>query len=1086
MMKMNKIMLTRKSMTNILLVQWSRFGAVPIRINGSTLFTGTNGSGKSTILDALTYVLTGNTQFNKAAQDRDRSVLSYVRGDTKSKGQYQYLRNGNVISYIVVEFFSPADNFYVTVGVCIESTDETNCKSFWFVKPNSRISDFNFYKKEDSNLCVTPKNELKVNNTRLKPSDFMSKTMGILTLQRALGLRGEPDVLRRKLIKMMAFQPENNIDKFIRDSVLPEKEIQTLGHLREQKQQFAKIKDTYTNILNIQTQLNKIEEKAVDYEKTERSLNLKKAELKYQNFILAEKKQQETQKSFQEEEERFERLKKEYTKANDAYAAALEQRTEAEMMFNQSDFSASIGQLEKAVKQYEDEINAAKADISDIIQLKKSFESILNDFDIPQNDISILNQLDNSQYPAEDKYHALKQLENAAKEKIALLNKQEWEYENEIDKIDKKSDAVSQSIKKLESNISDYPQYVTDAINEINSELSAQGITAKVRTFAELVESISDPQWRNALEVYLRNNKFNLIIDSQYTGEALEIFHRKKYYKLSLVLTDKLESYKANSGSAAELLNIPNKEARLYADYLLGRLHLCANLEELHNHPKGGIMADGTLAKGITARNLNFANMEYFLGQDSIKLQLEQKQTELKKLNSEKQNYVKSKELNLLQRKKYEELKLSGNDYRFESVNTLQKLIEKHSTDKAELTEMQNNPNFLMLQEQHNKAINEFKAADTRRVDLSDSKKACNRNIEFIKSNNIKFTQEANDNQQEFNHFIVMHLELKKEAISEYERLSRNNADGIAVAESTIEKYEGERKSAQKKLEDEQIKYCNLSGRNTEERGISYISVYRAERDKIANVDAEETKNKLDEKQQELESAFVTDFIAALCESLNNAKAEISAINDELESLPFGQDVYSFKANEKKDRAAFFRIKHKLFDDVFQLNDFIVQKIDEDPELRQDIDDFLDTILKEVDDDEYTDYRTYYSYDMQIKNQIESTDIIMDLSEKQGSASNGEKQTPYFIILAASLMTCYKRTYNCARLAFIDEAFSALSQERIEQMVNYFEQNGFQVMYAAPPEKINSIGKFINSTVSLVETGRYTNVLEGLADEFIK
>ena len=57
--------------------------------------------------------------------------------------------------------------------------------------------------------------------------------------------------------------------------------------------------------------------------------------------------------------------------------------------------------------------------------------------------------------------------------------------------IDKAIINVSQSIKKLESNISDYPQYVTDAINEINSELSAQGITAKVRTFAELVESIS-------------------------------------------------------------------------------------------------------------------------------------------------------------------------------------------------------------------------------------------------------------------------------------------------------------------------------------------------------------------------------------------------------------------------------------------------------------------------------------------------------------------------------------------------------------------------------------------------------------------
>ena len=78
--------------------------------------------------------------------------------------------------------------------------------------------------------------------------------------------------------------------------------------------------------------------------------------------------------------------------------------------------------------------------------------------------------------------------------------------------------------------------------------------------------------------------------------------------------------------------------------------------------------------------------------------------------------------------------------------------------------------------------------------------------------------------------------------------------------------------------------------------------------------------------------------------------------------------------------------------------------------------------------------------------------------KKQGSASNGEKQTPYFIILAASLLQCYPANTCCARLAFIDEAFSALSRERIEQMVRYFEENHFQVFYAAPPEKINSIG----------------------------
>ena len=143
----------------------------------------------------------------------------------------------------------------------------------------------------------------------------------------------------------------------------------------------------------------------------------------------------------------------------------------------------------------------------------------------------------------------------------------------------------------------------------------------------------------------------------------------------------------------------------------------------------------------------------------------------------------------------------------------------------------------------------------------------------------------------------------------------------------------------------------------------------------------------------------------------------------------------------------------------------------------------MEDILRDTGDEEYADYRTYYVYDMNIENIGVSENIEASLSEKQGSASNGEKQTPYFIILAASLMQCYPKNTPCARLAFIDEAFAALSQERIEQMVRYFEQNGFQVMYAAPPEKINSIGSHIDTTVSLIETGRYTNAVEGLLSD---
>lgn len=53
-------------------------------------------------------------------------------------------------------------------------------------------------------------------------------------------------------------------------------------------------------------------------------------------------------------------------------------------------------------------------------------------------------------------------------------------------------------------------------------------------------------------------------------------------------------------------------------------------------------------------------------------------------------------------------------------------------------------------------------------------------------------------------------------------------------------------------------------------------------------------------------------------------------------------------------------------------------------------------------------------------------------------------------------------------------------------MVKCFKQNGFQVMYAAPPEKINTVGSYIDSTISLIEVGRYTYVVEGLADEIME
>lgn len=175
----------RKTATRLLLVQWSRFQNVCIRLEGSTLFTGVNGSGKSTVLDAVTYLLTGNTQFNKAAKDRDRTVAAYVRGDTKSNGPERFLRSGEVVSYIAMEFYSPLEQNYLVAGVCIESANDLSYKSSWFLCRDAQIDEINFTSVDGKTIRFTPKHDLSAAGRKLKSADFWPRDRGVEQILRA-------------------------------------------------------------------------------------------------------------------------------------------------------------------------------------------------------------------------------------------------------------------------------------------------------------------------------------------------------------------------------------------------------------------------------------------------------------------------------------------------------------------------------------------------------------------------------------------------------------------------------------------------------------------------------------------------------------------------------------------------------------------------------------------------------------------------------------------------------------------------------------------------------------------------------------
>ena len=416
-----------------------------------------------------------------------------------------------------------------------------------------------------------------------------------------------------------------------------------------------------------------------------------------------------------------------------------------------------------------------------------------------------------------------------------------------------------------------------------------------------------------------------------------------------------------------------------------------------------------------------------------------------------------NQELDISAPKRYEELsdkkdKAEGKRQEIEKDPSFEAALKEQQAAKKELDE---------VNEKLKKNSSEIGASENEIKKYSDS----------VKESEKKLKEYTSLYEEE----ILGKTELRRQVELEYARLKKE--DGVAVSYKNLNSVENDMKRACDNMESVQMGYCHIVGLDVTNRGPSFIPFYRSEYKKTANVKIEEAKNQLEKKSKELESAFMIDFVGEINESIQRAEEEMDIINAELKKLPFGNDTYKFIKSEKSDRAVFFKIKRKLKDYLDNPENYMNSNRD-DEEMEQYIKEYMDIILMEEDEEEYTDYRKYFTYDMVITSKQGDNTVEANLSKKQGSASNGEKQTPYFIILAASLMQFYHEKC-CERLVFIDEAFSALSRERIEQMVRYLEDNHFQVIYAAPPEKIGSIGEHVISTVSLINSGRYTSAIEG-------
>lgn len=1067
----------RKTATAVLLINWSKFQNVRIALDGSTLITGVNGTGKSTILDAMTYLLTGNKRFNIAAGDKDRSVKAYVRGDTQSEGEHRYLRSGNVTSYVAMEFFSPIDGFFIVAGVCIESMNEQECKpGAWFIMKDARLKDFEFCYIKDGKFHTHSRSNLLFKGRRLKSKDFRGEGNGTEALLRALGLRCETAKYRSKLVKMMAFNPETDIDKFIRDAVLDPGKVSSLAELKEQKQQFEEIKRVYNELEAGRKQLQVIEERTGEYEKRKDIAELRELVYAYQNIPI-------TGDKLHKNEQQLDRLKLELKELEDEKELLLQEESHAVERYSAashndllSGMKETIDVLSGQVRELAYSIKDRNTEVSKLKRLEEQLRDTVGYLPLDDETKDVLTSLSGTGYGSEEKQSAVLKAKALYEDYSDRLNTEYVHLKDEKTGLEGELNEIRIRISSLEKERIVYPKEAERAKEVIKREFDKRGIKGEVRFFCELVAEITDPSWQKAVETFLGNKRFNIIVDEKNCYTAMQILKETRLYHSRVVMTDRLPETEITEGSAAGLLTIPNRAARNYANYLLNGIHLCKDLNELHDHPKGGITADGMLAKSYSVTLMDLRKTVPCMGRDAVKAQLKQAGRELedicKKLDKCASEYKDTEK----RRKSLADIRLNAQEYDFASPHTLKSLNDDKAVKEREIEKIRRDPSFAAALEEQAAAEEELKKVRTKQDNNAKRIGANNNHTSTLNESITALMREIAVFKDEYEVRIREHEEMRSRVEQEYLRLKKDH--GEAVSYQNLNTVQNDMKRACDVMEQAQLEYCHITGTDTLRRGPSFIPYYRKELRDTSNVKIEEVKEQLNLKSKELESAFMIDFVGEINESILKADEEMNLINSELRKLPFGNDTYKFVKKEKPDRAMFFRIKRKLHDYMDKPEVYMSSNRD-DEEMEQYIREYMDIIIEEENEDEYTDYRKYFTYDMVITSKQGEETVEANLSKKQGSASNGEKQTPYFIILAASLMQFYHEKC-CERLAFIDEAFSALSGERIDQMVKYLEENHFQVIYAAPPEKIGSIGEHVSSTVSLVLTGRHTQAVEGI------
>lgn len=1070
-----------KKLVKVRLINWHYLSNETIEIKGNTLLTGPNASGKSTIMDAITYVLTaGDTAFNLAANDKGKRDL---RGYVKCKlgiDDREYLRNGDVSGHIALQFHDEKTGNDFTVGAVIDAFGDLMPVKTIFYRSLEPINDSMFVSE---NKTIYGTVEFRKHNPLFEY--FLTKKEAKRGFRNAFGSINED--FYRLIPKALAFKPIADVKEFIYQNILEEKEID-VSAIKDSIRSYKELEITLKQIQGKINDLKEISDVYSEISKIEDNKNY--IEYLMHLFDVEEIRQEikDAKRQIEKEESLKQSKQKELNDLDQELLALQERSRELYNLLSNNDAFKAEDYINREILKTQTNITALEANQQMFLRRITNFKDIVNSIRKNNNskiysdaaNINLttitVNGVEEAKVRLKDFQSRIQEIKNKQNQELGSLEAEKRSLIGQINEI-------SVALKGLSQNKVNFPPQLIQLRQEIQEGLKRiYNYDINVHIFAELCE-IKDPNWADTIEIFLNNRRFNLIVEPRYFDQALQIYSRIKdryrLYGIGLVNTKQIAKYTTyEKNSLASIIESENKDAQAFINYTCGNVIMCNDAMELEKYPTS-ITNDLLIYRGYTVSSLNPNVERPFMGKNAA--------TKANAIWQEKANEAKAKyvELNSKIEAINEELELLERIDVRPIVEDLDKevLLQKEKNALDDLNKQalrQKNATPSELQDDYEKVLHSIKSIDDKKINFSMEIGGIGIRIQSLNELIANKTQELDELLNELKDISGDSVVLEQRAKDEYQEILKANNFKVAL-ESYKERYKAEEASYTTLLDSLVVKQFNYINKynSTLSTGTSEMKKYLVELDKLEKSELITYEQKVRQAREAAEVVFKNDFIAKLRENILTAEQEISKINETLSSITFGNDRYEFIFPRSSEYAQFYEMVTSELVDMEQglfTYDFQNKYDEQIRELFESLS--MDELNSNGAINKFTDYRTYMDYDIRI---INSNGETMTYSKVFKEKSGGETQVPFYVAIIASFVRVYTKTGFAGGdpigLVMFDEVFDKMDANRMRAMMSFINSMPLQVLIACPPQRMDILQEFAQTTLIMVRQGTKAAVL---------